>query len=67
MDFGEHDFTRYQLLSYGYPVDFGEHANNRIKYLPNSSLTNVHGDKPTEIRQCPQRDEQDATWAPSTS
>ena len=34
VDFGERDFSINQLLSVGYPVDFGEHANNRIKYLP---------------------------------
>jgi hypothetical protein len=32
VDFGERDFLINQLLRVGYPVDFGEHANNRIKY-----------------------------------
>jgi len=35
----------------GYPEDFGEEANSRLKYLPNSSLTEVHGDSATEIGQ----------------
>jgi hypothetical protein len=32
VDFGERDFQINQLLRVSYLVDFGEHANNRIKY-----------------------------------
>jgi len=34
-----------------YPEDFGEEANSKLKYLPNSFLTEVHGDNATEIDQ----------------
>ena len=70
VDFGEHVFTNNQWVRYHYPVDFGEHANKRINYLPNSHLTKIHGDKLREIRQsseCSEGKGSVVRWAPFTN
>jgi hypothetical protein len=70
VDFGEDAFMENQSVRYDYPVDFGEHANRRINYLPNSPLTKIHGDKFSDIRQgseCHEGKGSIVRWAPFTN